>query len=76
MAPDANAMSTCHSHQVACQLRANATAMIASALHPAARLGGLGGQQPVEQDSVGDRAAEAAHNGRRGHERVQRRGLR
>jgi hypothetical protein len=32
MAPNAIAISTCHSHQTACQLCANTTAIIASAI--------------------------------------------
>jgi hypothetical protein len=32
MAPNATAISRCHSHHIACQVRASATAIIASAI--------------------------------------------
>ena len=41
--------------------RGAASRLIGSLVHPAARLGGMGGQHPVEQDAVGDRATEIAH---------------
>jgi hypothetical protein len=59
MASDATAMRTCHSHQVACRLRANATAMIASAIrmnacHGAAATAAAGSE--VASWSVSSRA--------------------
>ena len=41
--------------------RGCASRLVGSFVHPSARLRRLGGQHPVEQDAVGDRATEAAH---------------
>jgi hypothetical protein len=46
-----------------------------SVAHPLARTRRLGGQHPIQQDSIGDRAAEAAQAGpHRGHDDARRLG--